>query len=418
MKLNKITFLLTTIIFLNQNNLYAQEVNKELENTVEKVQVEKKEMKQIPEKIELNVSELIVNENLKNILKQDSFAKRYILLKGLVSQVGLDLVKLKIENKEEKIPLTSYLLMEGYEEEAIKLVEDDLYEGITNFNFNGNTYNDLIIAVFNKNLKFFKIVAEKNKDKLNEQFKFNNEEGYYLFLLVAQTKSPETNDFTKILLENDASPYIQTQNGYTAEKVASFENNIYLLETLHDFENKRDKKDVLINVSLPYSQKVKQDKIIENLNNGMLQDLKSKGLLHENWIKLIMYGFNDAATILFEELKKDPNFDINKPNSKGINALMAASMSAIPGGNIEYAIKLFNAGININYEYNDSQAMHIAVTQDAYKIVIFLIKNKYNFIQDKKGKSFFDIAMENKSYKSAYIIKEAMKIVIENSPKK
>ena len=418
MKLKKLAFLLSTILLTSSINILAQE-NK-IEPTVASTTVleEKKEINKIPQNIEFTVNELVIDENLKNLLNQDSFAKRYILLKGLINQKGLDLVKLKTDDKEHSIPLTSYLLLEGYEEEAIRLVEEDLSSDIKNFNFNGNTYNDLIISVFNKNLKFFKLVAEKNKDRLNEQFMFNGEEGYYLFLLVAQTKSPETNDFTKILLENGASPYIQTKNGYTAEKVASFENNIYLLETLHDFENKRDKKDVLINASLPYAQKIKQQKIIENLNDGMLQDLKNKGKLHDNWITLILYGYNEAANIVFEELKKDSSFDVNKPNAKGINALMAASMSAIPGGNIEYAIKLQNEGINFNYEFNDTQAMHIAVTQDAYKIVMFLIKNKYNFIQDKKGKSFFDIAMESKSYKSAYIIKEAMKIVVENAPKK
>lgn len=413
MKLKKVALIISTLLLTNSQLVFSQEIKQDLVTKIEQT----KEIKSIPEDIQFNVSSLIIDENLKNLLNQDSFAKRYILLKGLISQKGVDLVKFKINDKENSIPLTSYLLLEGFEQEAIKLIEEDIITEIKNFEFNNNIYNDFIISIFNKNLDFFKLIAQKHKDKLNEQFKFNGEEGYYLFLLVAQTKSPETNDFTKILLENDASPYIQTKNGYTAEKVASFENNIYLLETLHDFENKRDKKDVLINVSLPYTQKIKQDKIIENLNNGMIEDLKNNNKLHDNWITLILYGYNDAANIIFEELKKDKNFNVNKPNSKGINALMAASMSAIPGGNIEYALKLKSEGIDLNYEHKDTQAMHIAVSQDAYKIVMFLIKNKINFIKDKNGKSFFDIALENKSYKSAYIIKEAMKIVVESSNK-
>ena len=212
--------------------------------------------------------------------------------------------------------------------------------------------------------------------------------------------------YTRHLLEIGANPYLQTKNGHTAEKVASYKNNTYFLETLNNFENNVEGRDTLQNSPLPYKEKVKQNKIIENLKNGLLKELsKDINDMTNKWITLIILGYNDAAELVFEELSKDENFSINATNNNNINALMATALSAIPGGNVEYALKLIERGIDISYEHKDTKTLHIAISKDAYKVVIQLIKQGDNFIKDKDGVYFFDIAMQNKAYKTAHVIK-------------
>lgn len=355
------------------------------------------------------------DQNIQTILKQETFAKRYILLKGYLKQKPNLVIKVKeSEEKYYEIPLVSYLLIEGYEKEAIKIIEEELAETFTLFEFKGNQYSDLLIALLNNQKDYFSKAVNKNPEKINKQFNFNGEEGYYLLMAVAQKKDLRTNYYTEILLKNGANPYLQSKNNHTAEMLASYENNTYFLESLHEFQNKVEKRDTMINVPLPYKEKLKQDKIIENLNKGLLKELSNNiEELRNKWITLIILGYNEAAELLYSELVKNKNFNINDVNNKNINALMATAMSAIPGGNVEYAIKLINRGININYEHKDTRAIHIAISKDAYKVLIQLIQNGVNFIKDKNGDYFFNIAMERKAQKSAYIIKEASKIIAE-----
>ncbi len=366
--------------------------------------------------VEISENAVLKNENIQTILKQETFAKRYILLKGYLKQNPNLLIEISSEENSYKIPVLSYLLIEGFEKEALNLVEEGIVESFQIFNFNGNEYNDILISILNNQDDYFKKVTEINKDNINKQFKFNNEEGYYILMAVAELKNLRSNMYTRHLLEIGANPYLQTKNGHTAEKVASYKNNTYFLETLNNFENNVEGRDTLQNSPLPYKEKVKQNKIIENLKNGLLKELsKDINDMTNKWITLIILGYNDAAELVFEELSKDENFSINATNNNNINALMATALSAIPGGNVEYALKLIERGIDISYEHKDTKTLHIAISKDAYKVVIQLIKQGDNFIKDKDGVYFFDIAMQNKAYKTAHVIKSAARILVENS---
>ena len=366
--------------------------------------------------VEISENAVLKNENIQTILKQETFAKRYILLKGYLKQNPNLLIEISSEENSYKIPVLSYLLIEGFEKEALNLVEEGIVESFQIFNFNGNEYNDILISILNNQDDYFKKVTEINKDNINKQFKFNNEEGYYILMAVAELKNLRSNMYTRHLLEIGANPYLQTKNGHTAEKVASYKNNTYFLETLNNFENNVEGRDTLQNSPLPYKEKVKQNKIIENLKNGLLEELsKDINDMTNKWITLIILGYNDAAELVFEELSKDENFSINATNNNNINALMATALSAIPGGNVEYALKLIERGIDISYEHKDTKTLHIAISKDAYKVVIQLIKQGDNFIKDKDGVYFFDIAMQNKAYKTAHVIKSAARILVENS---
>ncbi len=366
--------------------------------------------------VEISETAVLKNENIQTILKQETFAKRYILLKGYLKQNPNLLIEISSEENSYKIPVLSYLLIEGFEKEALNLVEEGIVESFQIFNFNGNEYNDILISILNNQDDYFKKVTEINKDNINKQFKFNNEEGYYILMAVAELKNLRSNMYTRHLLEIGANPYLQTKNGHTAEKLASYKNNTYFLETLNNFENNVEGRDTLQNSPLPYKEKVKQNKIIENLKNGLLKELsKDINDMTNKWITLIILGYNDAAELVFEELSKDENFSINATNNNNINALMATALSAIPGGNVEYALKLIERGIDISYEHKDTKTLHIAISKDAYKVVIQLIKQGDNFIKDKDGVYFFDIAMQNKAYKTAHVIKSAARILVENS---
>jgi ankyrin repeat protein len=398
MKLNKISIMLASIfISININATSIESGKTEVS------------------KIEISKSSTLKDKNIQTILKQETFAKRYILLKGYLSQKKDLLIQIKDEKNTYNIPILSYLLIEGFEKEAIELVEQKVVESFQFFDFKGNEYNDILIAILNNQDEYFETVTTINKEKINKQFKFNNEEGYYILMAVAELKSLRSNMYTKKLLELGANPYLQTKNGHTAEKLAAYKNNNYFLETLNNFENKKEDKDSLKNSPLPYKEKIKQQKIIENLKSGLLIEL-SENIedMTNKWITLIVLGYNEAAEILYSELIKNEKFNINNTNDKNINALMAASLSAIPGGNIEYTLKLIERDIDISYEYNDTRALHIAISRDAYKVVLQLIKKGDNFIKDKNGKYFFDMAMEKNSLKTAHIIKSAARIIVNN----
>jgi ankyrin repeat protein len=397
MKLNKITALmLPTLLSLN---IMAAEI--EPTNTVNSV----------PNAESTKKSAVILgNETIVNILKHETLAKRYILLKSYISNSKNLLITIIKDGKSYNIPVLSYLLMEGYEEESLKLVKEKLLTPYESFPFNDNEYNDVLISILNEQTDYFNYVVHKFPEKLNEQFKFNNEEGYYLLMAVAENKTLQSGISTTTLLDLGASPYIQTLNGHTAEKLAAAKNNNYFLESLHHFENKTKSKNSRLNPPLPYKERIQEEKIIENLNNGLLTELeKSYSILNEQWITLIIHGYNKAADMLYSSLSKMEEFDINTPNKNGINALMATTMSKVPSGNIEYAIKLFERDIDPNYEFKNTTSMDIAIKKDAYKIVILLIKNKVNFVKNKEGIYYFDIALKNKSLRSAYILKETAK---------
>ena len=401
MKLNKLSMIIAGLFI--SANIHAQSI--ESGETV----VDNIEMKQ---------NHVLEDQNIKTILKQETFAKRYILLKGYLTQKPDLLIKVENEDSSHEIPIASYLLIEGFEEEALKLVEEGIIESFKVFDFKGDQYNDILISILNNQDDYFTKVTALNKENINKQFTFNNEEGYYLLMAVAELKTLRSNLYTKHLLELSANPYLQSKNGHTAEKVASYKNNTYFLETLNSFESNVNDKDILKNSPLPYKERIKQEKVIENLKGGLLEDLKENTQdLTNKWITLIILGYNDAAELIYQELSKKEDFNINAVNDKKLNALMASALSAIPGGNVEYAMKLFERNINISYEHKDTRAMHIAISRDAYKVLIQLIKKGDNFMQDKDGTYFFDIAMIKKSYKSAHVIKNTARLVIENQNK-
>jgi len=390
MKLNKITLLLSALLITT-----CASANVKLDNTKNNV---------------ITYEQIDQNESIKSILSQETLAKRYILLKAYAGTHQDLTIKVKNNNEESSIPLLSYLLIEGFETEAIKLVEEGVLTSFSSFDFGGNQYNDLLIAILNNQDKYFEVAARLNKENLNEQFNFNNEEGYYIFVAVAEVKSTKSSFFTKVLLENGASPYLQTKNGHTAESIAAQKSNNYFLEELRHFENKKAKNEIKINTPLSYKDKIKQDRIVENLNNGLLNEIsKDFTKMHNQWITLIILGYNDAAEILYAELVKNKDFDITKPNEKGVNPLMAAAMSSVPSGNIEYALKLIDRGIDVKFESNDTRAIDIVVVKDSYKLLIPLMKSGENFMTNKNGEYLFEVAMKNKSYKSAYILKETAK---------
>jgi ankyrin repeat protein len=393
MKLNKITLLLSaTLLSMN-----ISAANIESQGDIQKENIVKYE-------------KIDKNETIKSILTQETFAKRYILLKGYASTHKDLTIKIKKDDKEYDIPLLSYLLLEGFEEESIKLVKEKILTSFVEFEYMENQYNDLLIAILNNQNKYFEVAVKLNKKELNKQFNFNNEEGYYLFMAVAEVKSIRSSFFTRVLLENGASPYLQTKNGHTAESLAAFKSNNYFLEELHHFENQQSKNEIKLNSPLPYKDKIKQQKIVENLNAGLIEEIsKDFNKMKNQWITLIILGYNDAAEIIYAELVKNEKFDITTPNDKGINALMAAAMSSVPSGNIEYALKLIERGIDIKFESNDTRAIDIVVVKDSYKLLIPLMKAGENFLTNKEGEYLFEIAMRNKAFKSAYILKETAK---------
>ena len=190
------------------------------------------------------------------------------------------------------------------------------------------------------------------------------------------------------------------------------------------------------NNEIEINQKLSQDdieiekKIIfsisENYFKNTLNETESNELF-SIYVNLIMQGFNKAAETIwqFSESNENFNIDVNGYNSKGITPLISASISQLNGGNVEYLNLLLNRGANPNKTTKNNQIspLSLAATQDNYKTVYLLIKNKANFLKiDSFGMRALDYAKKHDSYKSELILLKAMQkardIMIEKRQKK
>lgn len=164
------------------------------------------------------------------------------------------------------------------------------------------------------------------------------------------------------------------------------------------------------NEDLNAEQKVFQEKAITNLKKKYL-DAKNynEEELNNLFTSFISLGLNDAADAILND--KNVKIDLNRYNTNGLTPLMAAAITPMKGGNVEYAKKLIDLGVDINKgtKNADVSPMSLASTMNNYKVVAVLIFNGALFMkEDKMNFRPIDYALRNNSLESAQIIKEAL----------
>lgn len=302
------------------------------------------------------------------------------------------------------------LLSNNNEDLAIKYFNKEEEEANKFFiKENGNMTSDIIVALENGHEKYLKNILPKVKN-INATFRYNNVNNYTLFMVFAKTnKISNKEDIMRIFEKMGVKHNIINSNGDTAFDVA-YKNNNYFFKELYLIVSGNEKVKMLLeNDPLKDSAIKIQNKIVNNLNNGLLEELKlDKNKLFETYIDFIVSGYNEAAFLLEDEIK---NFE--KENKRGITPLMAAAISIVDGGNVDYAKRLIEKGVNINQitdKANGANAAMLSMVRDNYKVATLLFLNNLNYeIDDKDGNNIFEYAIKYNAVKSMLIIRSMMK---------
>lgn len=336
--------------------------------------------------------------------------KKILLVISLMATFSSHSVEVEIKNNNLNIPEESLLLINENEDNAIKYLIKNKKEPFNTFIYKEKEHSDLVIAIENNFIKYLEFAIPKVRD-INKRYKYKDEDGFTLLMHVAALKDNFTYKKTLLLLKNGANENFKSKNGLNALNIANEVNNIEFMNAYNDFlkELAYDDKYLSTNEQQSDFDIIYSNRIYETLINEKINSLKlDKDKMFKLWIKFIILGQNKSADILYEELKKDKNFNINKQTESGTTGLTACAISNITGGNVEYAIKLIKDGANINEKStNGLNSAQSSLTRNNYKVLYVLLKNGYNpFNKDDEGSDLFDVAItEPISIKSAYIIK-------------
>lgn len=321
-------------------------------------------------------------------------------------------ITVEVLQKEVKIPVSAYLLMLNLENEAIVYIENNPKEIFKTFDYMGNESSDMVIAIENGFVLYFN-KAISLIDNPNKKYRYNERKNFSLMVHLSLIKDEYVSEMTKAILNNGGYETIKLDYYNNAKSIAYMEDNINFLRAIKDFNmHLINNEKVLLKNSYSYEEYIYKDKVTKILINEKLEALKPYyDKMYSAWVKMIELGYNDAAEILYVELIKDPLFDINELSKKGLNPLMAASLSVIYGGNIEYAIRLIKRGANIGFKVDGINLAQLAISKDNFKLVNLYLKNGIDYKSvDEHGLTLLELSFDDPiSIKSAYIIEKYYK---------
>lgn len=172
----------------------------------------------------------------------------------------------------------------------------------------------------------------------------------------------------------------------------------------------KNKMDLFKNETLSEQSIEFQKKSIESINKKYFEaNHYPKEEIQNLYVSLISLGLNEAAEYLY--LNPNTKIDINEYNENGFTPLMAASMAAMKGGNVEYAERLIKLGADVNKGSKKTEITPISIAANVnnYKVLSLLIVNGALFMKaDKLDYRPIDYATKNNSLESALILREAL----------
>ena len=198
-----------------------------------------------------------------------------------------------------------------------------------------------------------------------------------------------------------------TQSVFTNETKVNFKERIEALK------NNESSKNILQNQELSKEDIETEKFIIEALDKVYFSKEKlnkdEKFELFSEYVRNIIRGYNNAAEAIWKySLNNDDfNIDLSYYSKSNITPLMAASISDLEGGNVEYAIKLLERGADPNQTTakNNISTISLATVKDNYKTLTALILAGANPLKkDDMGFTAYDYAKKHESEKSILIL--------------
>tara|TARA_Y100000310_G_scaffold104469_1_gene102790 strand:- start:823 stop:2082 length:1260 start_codon:yes stop_codon:yes gene_type:complete len=362
---------------------------------------------------------------LARVLKEADEGKRY---SGVVSFIEFYGPWVTLEGSETspKIHISSYLLQSGSSDIAASLIKNGVIEGWMSYRFMDGVANDFIFALQGNHRDYLKSLFENVPRGLNTPFavQLNGEKILPLALLATREymEMPFYSDIVMSMLEAGANPNQKMTTGLSPLIIASSTNNMKFVRVVQSYNAGQTKslKGLMTNTPLEDSELIEMQAIADTLIEQSSEKKASYKYdrLYTLWVQMILKGYNIPADIMYNELKTRPEFDINAKSGGGLTPLMAASLSTLYGGNVEYASLLIDRGaepkvlipVGEGDELVRVNLLQLALQKDNYKVVALMIAKGVNFISlpDHEDVLILSEAMEQRAYMSASIIKEAL----------
>ena len=372
---------------------------------------------------------------LERVLQNDDEQKRYEGVVGFIEHYGQWVTLSSSAGLPARINVVSYLMQTKRGELAANLLKNGVLEGWVSYRFMDGVANDFVFALQNQDKAYLKALFTEAPKGLNSPLIVRTDGAPILPLALLATneytKSPFYSEVVTAMLEAGANPHQKMESGISPMLVASSSNNMLFVRVVNDFIENQSKgvQGLLSNTPLSSHEMIEMqelaDTLIEQTNEEKSQYNYDR--LHNMWVQMILKGYNLPADQLYAELKKRPEFDINQRATGGLSALMAAAMSPLYGGNVDYAKTLVKGGADpqqlIEIQGDDGEVIKVnliqlALQKDNFKIVAYLITQGVNFITVPGEDDVFMLseAMEQKAFLSATILKEALsKILAEQA---
>jgi ankyrin repeat protein len=353
-------------------------------------------------------------------------------LEGLVTNYG---PWVTLENKGEifRMYITSYLIQTGHDEEAAWLVRSNVVEPWMSYRFGDGVANDFIFAVNAGATEYLKAIFERNPEYLNTPLTITLAGQKALPLAILASKDYEDNnkyeDIIVMMLKSGADPHRKMDSGISPMIVASSGNNSDFVNITQSFLDGQlsTAKGMFKNTSLSSDEMLEMQAIADAWIEKPSSEKEAYDYdkLFNMWVRMIMKGYNTPADLMYLELREREEFDINAKSIGGVSPLMGVALSSSYGGNVEYGKILIERGANpsvlIDIEVGNDvvkvNLIQLALRNDSYKVVALLILNNVNFatLPDDPKALILTQAIEQKAYKSATVIKEALQDYIEKS---
>jgi ankyrin repeat protein len=192
-------------------------------------------------------------------------------------------------------------------------------------------------------------------------------------------------------------------------------------EKIENFKKDENMQNLLTNQELSQEDLEIQSRIISYLEEQYFSKKvwtkEDKYDVFSTYVDAIQIGYNDLADSIWNYSLSDENFniDLSYYSKRNITPLMAASMSEIEGGNVEYAIKLIELGADPEQttKKNNISPLSLSAVNDNYKVLTALIVAGANPLKkDDMGLTTYDYAKKHESQRSTLILLSVMESFI------
>jgi ankyrin repeat protein len=329
----------------------------------------------------------------------------------------------------EKVHVSVHLIQFDKGKVAAELVKRGIIDGFVSFPFEAAYLSDVQVAIVEGDLDYFKAVLDKYPEKVNDLIKVSDAGDMVTILGLLSTNQHRDKIYYEGLvlaaLKAGADPRKAIDKGVTPLVMASSLGNEKFIEIVGHYENSmpspKTEEEFFKNPSLTTAEMFDEQGIIDAFIE-LRSEVNDSGYetkdLHQLWIKMISKGYNSMADMLYNVLKEREDFSIDMRNEKGLSGLIAAGMSRVYGGNVDYAKKLISYGADVHQviQFGDgvdayaTNVIELALPRDNHKFVALMIKEQVNFLHSPNDREslIIDMAINQKAYRSAFIIKTAI----------